>query len=268
MAAQLTDFAPWLGKWGLEPDGAPFATPSSRLLAVRQGPRRAFLKVATHPEEKRGGTVMAWYAGGGAARVLAFDGDAVLMERLDGAGSLAAMARGDGDGAACRILCETAAALHAPRPEPPPSVLIPLERWFAALWPRAEQDGGVYDRAAGIARDLLADQEPPVVLHGDIHHGNVLDGGPARGWRAIDPKGLLGDRGYDHANLLCNPDAETAIRQLDMRLAVTVEMSALPRERILAWLIAYLGLSASWTLSDGGDPWQGLAIAEAALSLS
>lgn len=33
-----------------------------------------------------------------------------------------------------------------------------------------------------------------VTLHGDLHHGNVLDFG-ASGWLAIDPKGLKGERG-------------------------------------------------------------------------
>src|SRR5258708_6695691 len=172
--------------WRLTPDGAPLATPSSRLLAVRQGEHAAFLKVALHPEEKRGGAVMAWYAGGGAAEVLAHDADAVLLERLDGPQSLVAMARGGEDAAACEILCETVARLHAPRSEPPPGMLIPLERWFVALGPRAARDGGLLDRAAAIVGALLAGKAPPVVLHGDIHHANVLDGGP-RGWRAIDP---------------------------------------------------------------------------------
>ncbi|MFL5295467.1 MAG: aminoglycoside phosphotransferase family protein [Phenylobacterium sp.] len=266
MAAELTVFAPWLARWGLTQDGEPFATASSRLLPVRQGRLAAFLKLAMHPEEKRGGAVMAWYAGGGAAGVLAHDTDAVLLERLDGPRSLSVMARNGDDEAACRILCETVARLHAPRPQPPPDVLIPLGTWFAALWPRAEQEGGVYALAAEVAHELLADQGAPVVLHGDIHHGNVLDGG-ARGWRAIDPKGVWGDRGYDYANLLCNPGAETAIRHLDRRLAIAAEMSGLERTRLLRWLVAYLGLSASWTLSDGGDPWQALAILEAARSM-
>jgi hypothetical protein len=42
-------------------------------------------------------------------------------------------------------------------------------------------------------------------LHGDIHHDNILDFG-RRGWLAIDPKRLFGERGFDYANLFCNPD--------------------------------------------------------------
>ena len=263
MPGDLTVFRPWLTGWALEPDGEPHQTPSSRLLPVLRGGRAAFLKVAMHPEEMRGGAVMAYYAGAGAAEVLVHDDRAVLLERLDGPRSLAAMARGGDDEAACRILCEVVARLQVRRPGPRPAVLIPLETWFAALWPVAEREGSLYALSAGIARELLVEQGAPAVLHGDIHHGNVLDGGP-RGWRAIDPKGLLGDRGYDYANLICNPDAETALANFDRRVEIVSEMSGLARARVLRWLLAYLGLSASWTLSDGGDPWQALAIAKAA----
>lgn len=259
----LTDFRPWIDRWELEPDGAPFETAfGSRLLPVRRGGEAAMLKVAFHEEERRGGAVMAWRGGLGAARVFAFDFEAVVMERLDGPRSLAEMARGGEDGAACRALCEAAGRFHAPIAGSPPGGIIPLERWFAALWPQAERAGEIYAEAALAARELLGRQGPPVVLHGDIHHGNVLDGG-ARGWLAIDPKGLWGDRGYDYANLMCNPDAATAVAHLDARLDIAMEVSGLSRERLLKWVLAYLGLSASWTLSSGGDPWQALRIAEA-----
>lgn len=266
-----TVFAPWLTAWRLAPDGEPFrSAPSGAwLLPVRCGPTAAILKVASHPEEKRGGAVMAYYAGGGAAEVLAHDDQAVLLERLDGPRSLADMARGGEDEAACRILCETAARLQAPRPGPLPDLIIRLEPWFAALWPRAESDGGYFAAAARIARELLVRNEAPVVLHGDLHHGNVLDGG-SRGWRAIDPKGLLGPRGYDYANMICNPDAPTARRRFERRVAIVSEMSRQDPAEVLRWLVAYTALSASWTLGSGGDPWQALdtgGLALAALGL-
>lgn len=262
----LSDFKPWIERWGLEPDGEPFVTPfGSRLLPVRHDGEAAMLKIAVHPEEMRGGAIMAWYRGGGAAGVLVHDEVAVVLERLEGPQSLAVMARSGEDAAACRILCETVARLHAPRPGPPPEVAVPLDRWFAALWPEAERSGGLYAKAASVARELLADPGAQVLLHGDIHHGNVLDGG-ARGWLAIDPKGVLGARGYDYANLICNPDADTALAHFDARVTIAAAASGLGREGVLRWVLAYVGLSASWTLSDGGDPRQALAIAEEAVA--
>jgi streptomycin 6-kinase len=263
-----TAFEPWLTDWALTPDGEAFRThPADNwMLPVRRGGIAAMLKVATHPEERRGGAVMAYYGGQGAAVVLAHDAQAVLLERLEGPRSLAGMARSGEDEAACRILCETAARLHAPRAAPIPEVIIRLDAWFAALWPRAAE-GGFFAQAAAIARELLATPAPAVVLHGDIHHDNVLDGGE-RGWCAIDPKGLLGPRGYDYANMICNPDAPTARRNFDRRIAIASQISDQPANDVLRWLVAYTALSASWTLGHGGDPWQALdtgALALAAL---
>ena len=197
-------FDDYLARWGLTPDGAPIATRSSDLLPVRRAGVPAMLKIAREAEERWGGLLMSWWGGDGAARVLAQEGDALLLERATGKGSLVEMARGGRDDEASRIICAVAARLHAPRGCPPPE-LIPLPRWFAALEPAAARHGGILSLAAATARELLAEPQEVVVLHGDIHHGNVLDFGP-RGWLAIDPKRLAGERGFDFANLFCNPD--------------------------------------------------------------
>jgi streptomycin 6-kinase len=50
---------------------------------------------------------------------------------------------------------------------------------------------------------LFAQSTTSVLLHGDLHHDNILHDGNA--WVAIDPKGLIGDPAYEIAPLLCNP---------------------------------------------------------------
>jgi streptomycin 6-kinase len=74
-------FAEYIVKWDLLPDGEPIRTHSSRLLPVRQHGVAAMLKVAQEPEEKFGAQLMVWWDGDGAARVLAHDQDALLLER-------------------------------------------------------------------------------------------------------------------------------------------------------------------------------------------
>lgn len=194
-------------------------------------------------------------------RVLARDGAALLLERASGGRCLAAMARAGADDEATQILCRAAVSLHAPRGGPRPPTLVPLEVWFRALAPAARRFGGILEDADRTARALLATAEAPVVLHGDIHHENVLDGGP-RGWLAIDPQGLIGERGFDYANILCNPDIEVAGARgrLRARVAIIAEEAGLEPRRILAWTLAYAGLSASWTLADGDDASAALAI--------
>jgi streptomycin 6-kinase len=103
------------------------------------------------------------------------------------------------------------------------------------------------------------------VLHGDLHHGNVLDFG-ARGWLAIDPKGLIGGRGFDFANILCNPDSEIATSpgRMVCQIDVVAEAARLDPARLLRWVLAYAGLSAAWTIGEGGDPTLALTMAHMA----
>lgn len=258
----------WFDRWDLRPDGAPFTTPfGSRLAPVTKDGKPAMLKIAAHQEERNGAQLMRWYDGVGAARVLDLDADALLLERLTGPRSLAAMSRAGDDDAATRILCTVAAGLHQPRNKPLPESLVPMDVWYRRLEPAAVTHGGTFAKSAAAARILLGTPQNIVVLHGDFHHDNVLDGG-ARGWLAIDPKGVLGERAFEYANLFRTPSAEIALAPGRMRRQVSIvaEVAGLDRIRLLQWILSYAGLGAAWSLEDGDDAAPGLAIAELAAS--
>jgi streptomycin 6-kinase len=257
----------YLARWRLTPDGLPLTTHTSILLPVLQDEIPAMLKIATEAEERRGVASIVWWGGDGAARALAHDGDALLMERATGERSLAEMARNDRDDEASRIICTVASRLHAPRDNPPPASLVPLTHWFAGLEPAAARHGGLLTLAAAAARELLDEPRDVAVLHGDIHHGNVLDFGP-RGWLAIDPKHLIGERAFDFVNILRNPDAGIALRpgRFSRQVTVVADAAGLDRTRFLKWILAFTGLSAAWILGDGDQPDLDLAVAELALA--
>lgn len=247
------DFNFYIDRWVLVPDGDPIVTRSSRLLPVRRDGEPAMLKIAVESEEKWGAGLMIWWNGIGAARVIAHCDDAVLLERATGRRSLADMASQGKDDEASLIICDVIAGLHAPRHSPPPG-LVPLTDWFRALDPMASREGGILVRAAATARILLANPREVVPLHGDVHHGNILDF-EERGWLAIDPKRLEGERGFDHANLFCNPDhlVATAPDRLARQANVVAEAARLERKRLLQWIVAWAGLSAAWLIEDGED---------------
>ncbi len=271
----IEPFERYLERWGLQPEGEAFASRNARLLPVRSGAEPAMLKIAATDEEERGAATLVWWAGDGAARVLARDGPALLMERATGPGSLARLARDGQDEEATRVLCAVARRLHAVR-QAPPSGLVPLHDLFRALQPVARAQAAhphvrLLLRAQAAAGELLAEPRAPVVLHGDLHHGNVLDFGPGRGWLAIDPKGLWGERAFDFANLFINPDLDdpdppvaTLPARFQRRLEVVVEMAGLERGRLLTWILAWCGLSASWFLDEGRPAPVNLAVAELA----
>ncbi len=211
---------------------------------------------------------MVWWNGQGAARILAHGQHAFLMERAMAQPSLVQLVKQGNDNEASRILCGVVKQLHAASsPEPMPR-FVSLGDWFKALEPAAANYGGVFSKALVAARDLLNNPRDKVVLHGDIHHGNILYFGD-RGWLAIDPKGLFGERGFDYANLFCNPDYQTATapNRLQNQVRVVAEASQLEHARLLKWILAYAGLSAAWHLEDGNSPELALRVAEIASSV-
>lgn len=198
---------------------------------------------------------LAGFGGVGAARLLAADPaeGALLLERLRPGTPLSALADDD---AATRIAGGLIARLRRPVPE---GALLGqaagwvrlLDRARAEAWPL---DPAMLDRAAGLFRDLAA--AAPVLLHGDLHHGNILRDGA--GWRAIDPRGLAGDPAFEAAALLRNPPGAAAVAQNGARrIAILAETTGLDARRIAAWGYAAAVLAACWALEDAEDasPW-------------
>ena len=256
-------------EWELTADGAAFSTSSSDLYPVRWRGRPAMLKIVTHPDERNGAAALAWFGGQGAVEVLERDGDALLMARAEGAGDLTLMvARGEDD-AATRIICSVVQRLHAPRPEPAPAELTPLTRRFRALFRVADAPGADphYVQAAAMARRLLAEPLNAVVLHGDIHHENILRD-PRGGWVAIDPKGLVGEATFDYCNTLENPIAhkDVVLRpgRLRSQAEVIAEAAGIDLKRLLEFTFAFGALSECWGVEDGNATGFALAVSKIA----
>jgi streptomycin 6-kinase len=245
-----------LAAWEVAPSGPGFSTASSELMpGVRDGVP-VMRKLALVEEEVRGAGLLRWWGGRGAAPVLENDGRATLMLRATGDRDLAAMAASGQDAAATGVLVRTALALHdRPAPTGADAVqLVPLHDWFRDLL-STETGDPVLRRAAELAERLLAATvaRDVVVLHGDIHHGNVLDFGDR--WAAIDPKALLGHRAFDFANLLCNPTEAAALDNLTARLETIGRLAQIAPEVLAEWTIAWCGLSLTWVLDDAPLDW-------------
>jgi streptomycin 6-kinase len=254
MGVEVGDFSPWLARWAITPDGAPFVGPEagSWLLPVRKDGLAAMLKLGRTEDERRGSAVMAWWDGGGAAPVLAHDERALLMLRALGPRSLVEIAEVDEE-AATRTICAVVDELHRPRSSPPPQ-LPPLERLFAGLRAAAANDARFASPAA-VAAELLASQHDFVVLHGDVHHRNILDFETA-GWLAIDPWGYVGERTYEYANLLKNPTYKlmTATGRFRRQVEVISDTARIDAARLLRWGYAHCALAAAWAIEDGRNP--------------
>ena len=221
------------------------------------------LKVARIAEEARGGPVLAWWAGSAAAEVYEVNDQAVLMERASGHRDLTRMSQTGLDDEVTHILSSTIWSLHcASATSAVPAGAVPLSLWFQDLISAdaAQLQAGSMARVAAMARELLeaSEVEGQVVLHGDVHHGNVLDFDGR--WLAIDPKGLFGHHAFDYANIFCNPATDLALSNFHRRLAIVSEHSGLDVDVVRSWVIAWCALSVTWTDNSGGQPWTAHAI--------
>jgi streptomycin 6-kinase len=263
-------------RWGITV-GAAFPGLSYNYVAeatCANGP--AVLKVGIpNPELTSEIEAMRLYAGRGAARLLNADAGQglLLLERIQPGALLAELAETD-DEQATQIAANVMQQLWQPLPEQNP--FHPMHRWVVALTGlRAQFHGAtgplperLVDWAAGLCAELLGSMPPPVLLHGDCHHFNILDAGGGR-WLVIDPKGVAGDPAYEPAPLLINPDLrrldEAALRRLTRRRIDQVsEQLGLDRQRVWAWGGVHAVRSACWDVEDTRQGWrETLRVAEA-----
>jgi streptomycin 6-kinase len=197
---------------------------------------------------------------------------ALLLERLTPGRTLASL---DHDEDATRVAAQLMRELW--RPLPPNASFPTTAQWADGLRRlRTRFDGGtgpfpraLVETAESLFRELLPSSEPPVLLHGDLHHFNILSA-ERRPWVAIDPKGLAGERAYEVGALLRNPDVRlsTDVQVQRRRIDVLHNELALDRDRMLAWGISQAVLSAWWSYEDSENGWESAcACAEALMWL-
>lgn len=105
------------------------------------------------------------------------------------------------------------------------------------------------DRGRVLARSLAGEGQRAVLLHGDLHPGNVLNGG-SRGLVAIDPRPCIGDGAYDLVDwVYWNTDPDhwhTRSHDLASRLE-------LDPERVWSWCSAFAALIAATKVAHGAE---------------
>ena len=246
-------------RWSLTRSTPLAETGASWIFRVDQNGRNhavlKILKPARREAERRGGALMGWYGGEGAATIFDAHGDTVFMEWLDGVPLGDAVRRGN-DNEATIALSTVVSSLHRQRAEPTPE-LLPLRQRFQTLfdtdvrvWPRTARD--LYARASGIALNLFDKPSPQVPLHGDLQHDNIISSG--RGWLAIDPVGLLGDPAYDVAAAFISPTGAEKLAADPRRMTALADTFATRldynRKRVLGWAAAHAALSACLQLAQ------------------
>ena len=197
------------------------------------------------------------YGGRGMVRVLevARDDRIVLMERVVPGETLW---RAPID----RALEAVASVMSKLRGAPPKGHSFPDVRAYHRAWPNHVR---LYGGAGPIDADLFATGEQlfvelcdsataPVVLHGDLHYGNVLRSDRDR-WLAIDPKGVIGEPCYEVGDLFRNRvdelyESSDPVGAMRRRVEAVASLTGFDAERVRSWALAQAVLSEIWTADD------------------
>ncbi|MDP1603309.1 MAG: aminoglycoside phosphotransferase family protein [Legionella sp.] len=194
------------------------------------------------------------FAGFGAIRVLAADEGMLLLERCMPGFSLKSYFPTQDD-EAIRITCERIQALHkAPIPEG--SAFPTISNWLSVLDNNWKIPRSYLEQARQLRDNLLQASSEKVLLHGDLHHENILNHGDQ--WVVIDPKGVLGDPVYEVAAFIRNPmpellTLENAHEIISYRINRFAEILELPSKKIRDWCFVQAVLAWAWALDDGVD---------------
>jgi streptomycin 6-kinase len=158
---------------------------------------------------------------------------------------------------------------------PPPQHSFPsLAIWFRAFARLRDGFGGgtgpfpsvVIGEAENQFSNLNASSTGNVILHGDLHHENILSS-TSDGWLAIDPKGICGDPGYEVGSFMLNQlpgeasDAEI-MTILDRRLSIFSAELDIRRERLAGWAFCHAVLSALWNFEESTEWLSTIRLAE------
>lgn len=148
-----------------------------------------------------------------------------------------------------------------------------IEQWLRALYTIENSDIPVQrlQKAQTLAKELLATPQELYVLHGDLHHDNILFD-EQRSWIAIDPKGVIGPLEYEVGAFIRGPmpellAQENASQIITTRIDQCVQMLNLDKQRIVQWSYVQAILAACWAHEDRDNVQQWLQCAQLLESL-
>jgi streptomycin 6-kinase len=253
-------------RWSLRLE-EPFCPLTYNYVAPGRGPDNTAIVLKAGVPNKELATEIAalnHFRGHGAVKLRDSDADqgVLLLDRVMPGNSLLSDWTSD---KSTEIAAAVMRELHRPPPEG--HTFPAVANWgegFARL--RSGFQGGtgpfpaeLVERAERNFGDLAASMERVVVLHGDLHHWNIISDGEDD-WLAIDPKGVLGEPAYEVGAWLRNPfpmvyEGPNVLQLIERRLDRFAEILSFDRSRMAGWAFSQGVLSAWWAYEDGEDTW-------------
>ena len=258
MSSALSRLSSLAEQWHVAVDKTWETTESCFAFGTR-GDTSVVLKISKRRnDEWHAGDILRSFDGGGTVRVYESEPGAVLLERLDPAKELVELVRAGNDDEATEILAQLMRQMSQHSPPSHCQTLLDWSRGFDRYLETGDPQlpGSLVREAHELYLSLANSQQNAMLLHGDLHHYNVLFDS-TRGWVSIDPKGLVGELEYEVGAILRNPvenpDFFASTTVVKRRLNLLTAALKLNYDRALRWSFAQAVLSAIWVIEDGDE---------------
>lgn len=150
------------------------------------------------------------------------------------------------------IACHVIKKLHAIPCDKNEKLFPTIQTWHRFLYlSHDDLPIELLEKAREIFNVLIESQsKKPVLLHADLHHDNILQAGEE--WKAIDPKGVMGEPEYEVGAFIRNPIPDlmkqtNAQEIIARRLSLFAKELGYDRERLKKWSFVQAVLSACWS---------------------
>lgn len=197
------------------------------------------------------------FSGHGCVRLIAQDpSDGVLLLQCANPGNSLKSMFPDQDREATRITAAVIQKLHN-SPLPEKNIFPNLGDWLSVLDKEWHLPAHHLTQARKLRDYLMTSTTHNVLLHGDLHHSNILADGDD--WLAIDPKGVIGDQTYEVNCFICNPLLELSVHKgaKDIILKRLHEFSHVLNfnmQRMLCWCYVQSVVAACWEIENNSCP--------------
>jgi streptomycin 6-kinase len=242
--------------WGVDIHDTSETETSLLAFGIRAGQPVALKVLRQAGDEWRSGKVLNAFKGSGVVRVYEYVEGAVLLERLvPGQPLLHIVLRGDDD-RATEILAGVIQSMETHTVLTGFTTVVDWSRGFERYLQSgdAQIPKRLVEHGQQIFSQLSCSQQRQQLLHGDLHHHNVLFD-THRGWLAIDPKGVVGEIEYEIGAALRNPverpELFISAKIIEKRVRRFAEILRVSALRTLEWSFAQAVLSAIWEVEDG-----------------
>jgi streptomycin 6-kinase len=262
----------FLAKWSLTPNGN-FSSQMSFnfvLPVVDANHVDAVLKIGPHLKGRaKESNALRLYQGHGAVRLLNFhEADGVSLIELAVPGNeLKDFDLQTRNVEATEIAASLIQQLHSQQFQTQPTGFTHISIWGLGFEKFLRENcrgvnipSDLVLKADSIYKDLVQTSVQETLIHGDLHHSNILKA-TRQPWLAIDPKGVWGDPAFEVGAFLRNPGSELSAapnleKLLLERLQIFQRRLGFDLRRIWGWSFSQCVLAAIWSVEDGQQEWQ------------